>query len=438
VASLSLWVTIVAIDFTAVATALPTIATTFELDPVRAQWVLLAYRFPLIGLLLPAGRWAEGANLRQAFAVGVVGFAVASMLTATAPTFETLLGARALQGTFGAIIGALFLAIVSEVAKPTERGRVVGVTLTSGALGAIAGPALGGVLVMTLSWRGVFLLNLPICMLALLIAWRAIPSRGSFNQLRAPLLAEVALTLAAALSVFLALSSAASAGWDTAGTLLLVPAVMAASLWVRLPSTASVGQALRQRSLSGHLLARVFIAASSSTAFFLLPFLLQRVKGQSPSEMGAILTLFSLAMAVAAPFGGFAADRVGARFALVVASGLSIAGGFLVLPLDSGWDILEIGMRLGVFGLGIGLLGAPNQSAIIAASPALLIGTVSALSSLARNLGIALGPAIATTLWIERQFSVEAMRPAFALLVVLPILALVAVLATLNKSSGEP
>src|SRR5687768_8945476 len=130
VVALGLAVVIVAVDITAVATGLPVMAAAFNADPARAQWIVLAYSLPMIALILPAGRWVDGVNLRHAFILGAIGFALASALVAVAPTFEILLAGRAVQGAFGAVIGAMFLAVAAVVINPAERGQAMGLITT--------------------------------------------------------------------------------------------------------------------------------------------------------------------------------------------------------------------------------------------------------------------------------------------------------------------
>jgi len=212
VVALGLAVVIVAVDVTAVATGLPAMSATFDADPARAQWIFLAYSLPMIALILPAGRWVDDVNLRHAFLLGAIGFAVASALVGVAPTFEILLAGRALQGAFGALIGALFLAVAAEVVNPAQRGQAMGLITTVGPLGSIAGPALGGVIISTLGWPWIFYLNLPICAVAAYVGWRSIPSQGRLHGLRPGLLAEAVLAGGAALGLLLALNHAADRG----------------------------------------------------------------------------------------------------------------------------------------------------------------------------------------------------------------------------------
>jgi EmrB/QacA subfamily drug resistance transporter len=439
VIALGVAVFMAAIDLTIVAVALPAMGASFAVDPARAQWVILAYNLPMIALLLPAGRWVDGVNRRSAFVVAVVGFAGASALAGAAPTFELLLAARALQGGFGALTSALVLAIAAAVVHPSQRGRAMGVIATLGPLGSVAGPGLGGLLVAGPGWRWIFYLNLPVCALATLIARRSIPSQGRLSGLPASLAGDAVLTAAAALGLLLALDRSRDGGWARpAPLLLLLLAVLAVAGWSRLATATPVLQALRERALSGQLVALVLATTMVGAVYFLAPFLLQGVLGQSAAEAGAVLLAMPLAMAVASQLGGRVADRVGPRAAATVGGVLILAGGLLLVPLDPRWNGPEVTWRLALLGLGSGFFAGPNLSAIMTATPRSLIGTVSAVSALGRTLGFTLGPAIAVGLWAGRQLTPQAMRPAFLLVAVLPVLALVAVLATPRRGAPVP
>jgi MFS family permease len=294
-------------------------------------------------------------------------------------------------------------------------------------------------LLATTGWRWIFLINLPVCALALLVGWRAMPSQGRLAGLRISLLVEAVLTGAAALGLLLAVDQAAASGWSRPiPFLLIVLAVVALVVWWRLPSTRPVVGALRRPALSGQLAALVLLAAQNGTLFFLIPFLLQNVLGRSPAEAGAIFLAVPLALALAAQVSGRAADRFGPYPAMVVGLLLSAGGGLLLLPLDPSWGVLDVTWRLGLMGLGVGFISPPNQSAIMAAAPAGTIGAVSGLSGVSRNLGYALGPAFATVLWVGGQFAPDAMRPAFSLLLILPSLSLGIVLATRPRATAAP
>jgi DHA2 family multidrug resistance protein-like MFS transporter len=442
VVALGMAVFMAALDMTVVAVALPSIGKDFAATPALSQWVVLAYSLPMVALIVPAGRWADWVNLRRAFLLAITGFAVASALIGAAPALGVLLGGRVLQGAFGALISALVLAIAATVVRPQERGRAMGIVAMLGPLGAVTGPGLGGLLVAQLGWRSVFFINLPVCVVAMLLAARSIPGSGRLRAPRTALLGDAALVAVATLALLLALDVANDEGWaQPAPILLLLVTVGAVALWTRIPSAHPVIGVLRHRGLSGQLVGLVLVALVGGATYFLGSYLLQGMLGRNPGEAGAVLLAMPLAMAVASPLGGHAADRWGARIVAVIGVLVILAGALLLLPLDASWSGAQVAWRLAIIGIGSGLFSGPNSSAIMTTAPRTLIGTVSALSGLGRNLGFALGPAVGTLLWHDQEPTAAAMRPAFILLAAMPLLALIAIAGsrmTKPRSSAEP
>ena len=432
VVALGIAVLMAALDMTIVVIALPAIGEEFGAPPDAAQWLILAYNLPLIALMLPAGRWLEPVNRRTALVGAVSGFAITSALAAAAPSFELLLAARAVQGVFGALLSVSVLPIAAAVVHPSQRGQAMGVIAMLGPLGSIAGPGLGGLLVAGPGWRWIFFVNVPICLLAIALARSSVPSRGALRGVTADFVAETVTSGTAALSLVLALQRAPLDGWGSPlVVVLLAVALVAAATWTRLPnSRPAVGVLLRNAALSGQLLILLVGATSMGAGYFLISFFLQGPLGMASSIAGAVLLVLPLSIGAAAQFGGRAADRFGVRLPGTIGAALILAGGVLLLPLATEWRNVDIAVRLAVIGMGSGLLVGPNQAAIMAAAPPALMGTVGGLSSLARALGFALGPALATTLWWHGQLTPEAMRPAFALMAVLPAFLLAAVLIT--------
>jgi MFS family permease len=149
---------------------------------------------------------------------------------------------------------------------------------------------------------------------------------------------------------------------------------------------------------------------------YLPPFFLQNGLHASLQEIGVTLLVRGLVMGAVAPLGGFLADRWGTR-PLSLLAGLCVGAGLLLLlPLDTGWSLADVAWRLGLIGLGMGLFSGPNQSAIMGFAPRHVMGTVSGLSGLGRNLGFALGPALATIAWTVGGSGITGIRTGLLLL----------------------
>jgi MFS family permease len=163
------------LDSTVVNVALPTIGKSFDTSLASLQWTINAYTLTLAGLILLGGALGDRYGRRRVFVIGVVWFALASLLCGIAPNVEVLIAARALQGIGGALLTPGSLAIIQASFHPDDRARAVGAWSGLGGVASAIGPFLGGWLVDAVSWRWVFLINLPLAVVTVVVALRAVP-----------------------------------------------------------------------------------------------------------------------------------------------------------------------------------------------------------------------------------------------------------------------
>jgi MFS family permease len=170
------------IDTTVVNVALPVIQRDFHTSTSDAQWIADAYLLVLSALILAGGSLGDRLGHVRVFGAGVALFALASLWCGAAGSTTQLIAARALQGAGAAMLVPGSLAIIAATFPREERGRAIGTWSSLTALAIIAGPLLGGVLVQTISWRAVFLINLPIAAVVLLIVWKRVPPEAGERQ----------------------------------------------------------------------------------------------------------------------------------------------------------------------------------------------------------------------------------------------------------------
>ncbi|MEU3843788.1 MFS transporter [Streptomyces sp. NPDC028635] len=167
------------LDMNIVNVALADIADGLHVSAATAQWAVLGYQLPVVALLLPVGRWLDGVGMRSALLVANAGFGLCSALAAAAPWAPWLIAARLAQGAFGAVLFVLMPLLALRSVRPELRGRAMSVPATLGPLGAVTGPAVGGLLLDHLGWRAVFLVKVPFCLLALVVAMGVPPLERS-------------------------------------------------------------------------------------------------------------------------------------------------------------------------------------------------------------------------------------------------------------------
>ncbi|MDI9888919.1 MFS transporter [Streptomyces sp. HNM0645] len=384
------------LDMNIVNVALAEISRDLDVTAATAQWVVLGYQLPVVALLLPVGRWLDGAGRRSAVLAATAGFGLCSALAAAAPWAGLLVTARLAQGAFGAVLFVLMPVLAVGSVRPELRGRAMSVPATLGPLGAVTGPAVGGLLLDGLGWRAVFLVKIPFCLLALVVAWRAMPRDRGPRLPRTRALPDVALVATGVTVLLVALTLAAG---DSSWLALTVAAVPPLWLWLRGEGGRPVTGVLRTPGLPAAHGAVLALATGFAATHYVVALYLQRVNGVSATATGLTVLAFPLGMGLAGPLGGRLADRYGARPVAAVGAVVTSAGLLLLVPVDGGWSPGGVACRLALAGLGMGLGGGPTQALVMGAAPPERVATVGSTVQLARSLGFTLGPALATAAW---------------------------------------
>ena len=382
---------------------LPDLEQAFGASVRAVSWVAIAYLLVIAATLPVFGRLGDMFGRKRLYCGGFAVFVAGSALCGLAPNLGLLIAARIVQGLGATLIQANSVAIVVAAAGARRRGQALGVQSAAQAIGLGLGPVLGGAIIVALGWRWVFWINVPVGIVGVLLGLAFLPSTAPARRDR----------------------------FDGAGAALLVPA-LAAILFAlnRLGSTTThvalvAGVALAGFVLLGAFVARerhraaplvdlrlfanlTFTASSIATllsyailfgVFFVLPFVFERVYGESALTAGLMLTLIPVALGVMAPFSGALADRFGAR--IVTVAGMLLVLASLVLLVvalaDASAGLTLTAVSLVVLGVGLGTFTAPNNSAIMAAAPAEESGQAGSLLNVMRALGMSFGIAVAST-----------------------------------------
>ncbi|MBP1706186.1 MAG: drug resistance transporter, EmrB/QacA subfamily [Chloroflexi bacterium] len=375
--------------------SLPRIAESFGIDIATVEWVVVAYLLTIGSLILPIGRAGEILTFRRVYLAGFALFTAASVLCGLAPSEGALILSRVVQGVGAAMLMAMGPAIVARTFGPGERGRALGINAISVSIGLSLGPALGGLLTELGSWRAIFLVNLPVGIVAILWAARVLAveppgRRQSFD------LPGSALSASAAFCLLLALSQGQSWGWTSPAVLGLLVLFVALGIafigWERRAVQPMIDLALfRIRAFSAGLASVVIMFAALFTATFLLPFMLQDAAGFSPLEAGLLLTPVPIMAACVAPFSGALSDRIGSRLPASLGMALTTLGILSLTQLPAQFTPPDLVWRLALIGIGHGLFMSPNTSAVLGSVLPSRLGTASGTLAHARIDGQALG-----------------------------------------------
>ena len=383
------------LDATVVNIALPAIGEDFDAGLAGLQWTVNAYALTLAGLLLFGGSLGDHLGRRRVFVWGVVWFAVASLLCALAPSIETLIAARAIQGVGAALLTPGSLALIEASFHPDDRGAAIGAWAGLAGVSTAVGPFLGGWLVEAVSWRLIFLINLP---LAAIVVWAARRVPESSNPgVRGQRLDYLGATLAALglAGVTYALTEGPSGGWGAGDTVTLgVLGVVALAAFIVVEAR-SAHPMLPLDLFRSHL----FSAANAMTfvvygalgaALFLLPIQLQQVAGYSPLKAGTSLVPMTLVMLVLSSRAGRLSQRIGPRIPMSV--GPVVGGIGLALLVRIGPDadyVTDVLPGVLVFALGMSLTVAPLSVTVLGAAGPARAGVASAVNNaVARVAGL--------------------------------------------------
>ncbi|PKB78326.1 MAG: hypothetical protein BZY88_19000 [SAR202 cluster bacterium Io17-Chloro-G9] len=398
------------IDHGTVIVALPEIEAHFGADLPTVKWVIIGYFLSISVLLLPMGRLGDMIGRRRVFILGFSIFVLASALAGASRWLDlpTLITAKAIQGIGSAMIQGNGMAIIISVFPGGERGKALGYHLTVVGVGAIVGPAFGGLLISIWGWPSIFFVNIPlglfIVVLSLMILRDEPLSTGAVPGQRPSFDWPGALFSGAALLAFLlAVGNGDRVGWASAPILTgagASVALLAVFIWWEL-RTESPMLDLR---LFGRKLFSLGVAAGwmmflgSAGSRFLLPFYLQRLLELSPREVGLLMIAPALCIVAMGPISGRLSDRYGWRWLTVAGTALGAAAWFaLAANLTESSPVVFIVLMLMVQSAGMGLFISPNISSIVSSVDRSSYGVVSSLTHLIRNSGDVTSIALATT-----------------------------------------
>jgi EmrB/QacA subfamily drug resistance transporter len=396
------------LDGTVVNVALPTIQRSLGGGLAAQQWVANSYLLTLGSLILIGGSLGDLFGERRVFALGVAGFGVASLLCAIAPTIETLIAARALQGIAGAALTPSALAVIVNTFSESERGRAIGSWTAWGGIATVVGPLAGGELLAIASWRWIFIINLPLVVLCIALIEIAIPRMGrrKMDGRHIDVVGALLCALGLAGPVF-ALIEQPRLGWSSPA--VIAPLLTGAAL---LAVFTLYESRARDPMLPLHLFRRRNFAAGNvetfamyaglAILFFFLTIFLQQVGGYTPLQAGLATLPATIIMFLLSRRFGMLADRFGPHF--FMSAGPLIAAGGLVLmeligaPVHYAGEVLP---GLLVFSLGLSMTVAPLTAAVLAGSEkeaGIASGVNNAIARVAGLLGIAaVGAAIAAS-----------------------------------------
>ncbi|TDD91423.1 DHA2 family efflux MFS transporter permease subunit [Actinomadura darangshiensis] len=386
-------------DATMTNIAYNTLLKEFDTSLLTIQWITTGYLLAMAAVMALCGWALDRFGARTMWITSIAVFLLGSVLCGIAWDAPALIAFRLVQGLGGGMVLPLGMAILAQEAGPSRLGRVMGVMGVPSALGPVLGPVLGGVIVDDWNWRWIFFINVPVCVAAVVLAWRTMPTRRSPNAGRLDVLGLLLLSPGCAVVVF-ALTEAGRYG-SFADRHVVLPLVIGFALL-----TAFSVHALRTDApiLDLRLLKVRSFLSSSTVLFFasvalfgavgVLPLYYQQARGHSVLEAGLLLAPQGLGMAVSLFAVGRLADRAAPR--LLVSCGLTLtaAGSIVFTQLGTHTDEVLLSGALVLSGAGIGMVMVPAMAAAIRDIPGAAIPRASAANRIIMQLGSSFGSAV--------------------------------------------
>lgn len=390
---------LVQLDATIINTALPAIKRAFEMSESQSLWVADAYMVIFGGLLLLAGALGDRFGRRKMLIVGMAIFVAASIGVAFSPDANFLIVGRGLQGLGGALVIPQTLSILTAVFPREERGRAIGIWAGAMGFGMAFGPLVGGVLVDTIGWAGVFWVPAPIAALCML-GMATVPESRSLQHTKLDVPGAITGTIAMVAIVF-AIIEGIQKGWSDplilgSFAVAIVSTVLFIIVERRTDQPLLPMAFFRQRDFTGSMIGMFFIMFALMGVMFYMPQFFQLVQGMSAAESGARLMPLAIMMMFFAPVAARLLPVLGPRFMLFWAPAVHGGGALLIFSFVLGVDTPYWMIALGLAFLGMG--GAMHMPATtdtaMASVPVDLAGKASAVNNAGRQLGGTLAIAI--------------------------------------------
>lgn len=432
--------------------ALPTLAGAFSASFREVQWIVLAYLLAITALIIGVGRLGDITGRRRLLLAGIALFTAASVVCAVAPTLWLLIAARAAQGLGAAIMMALTMAFVGDTVPKAKTGSAMGLLGTMSAIGTALGPSLGGALIAGLGWRAIFLVNLPLGLLTLLLAYRHLPvdprrpgaDRPRFDHAGTLLLA---LTLAAyALAMTLGRGS-----FGPLNLALLLVAALGLGLFVLVQARATSPllrlAMFRDPVLTTSLAMSVLVSTVLMATLVVGPFHLSRALGLDAATVGLVLSVGPLVVALTGVPAGRLADRLGARRLTIFGLLGMAAGSILLATLPASLGIPGYLVPIVVMTAGYALFQTANNAAVMTDLRPSQRGVISGMLNLSRNLGLITGASVMGAVFALASATTDittappgavaaGMRTTFAVAAILIVAALAAAVGTRHARSA--
>jgi EmrB/QacA subfamily drug resistance transporter len=381
----------VILDNTVVNVALPTLGRVMNADLSVLQWVITGYMLAQAAVIPLSGWLSDRFGARQVYLTSLVLFTLGSVLCGLAVNAEILIAFRVLQGLGGGMLMPIGMAVLYRLTPPDRRGAIMGLFGLPLMVAPALGPLLSGYLLEFADWRLIFLINLPVGLLALLIGLRALPPIPAGRMAGALDRVGIVLGPLAFASLSFGISQSTSAGWTAVSTLGgIAVGIVALALFVRrelhIADPVLDLRVFRSRDFTLGILTQWAGFGAMFGTFFMVPLYLQQVRGYGALETGLFTLPMAIASAVFMQIGGRVFDRVGVRPPVLVGMALIGTAMLLLTGLNGSTTGEDLRLPLVLMGAGMGSMMMALNTHLLNSAPRELVGRVTSLTSALQNV----------------------------------------------------
>jgi len=405
-AAVGMGIFLATIDGSIVNVALPTLVQDFGADFATVQWVVLAYLLTVTTLMLSVGRLADMIGKKPPYTWGFIIFTIGSVLCGLSWSIQVLIVFRILQAIGAAMVMALGMAIVTEAFPPGERGKAIGISGSLVSVGIVVGPTLGGILIEALSWHWIFIVNLPVGIIGTWMVIRFVPALRPAGGQSFDIWGGLVF-FATLLTFLLALTVGQQIGFAALPVLaLFLVSVLLLLVFIYIEGTTRYPmldlKIFQDRHFSVSMITAVITFISIAGAIFLMPFYLENVLGYNPRQVGLLLAVVPVVLALVSPVSGGLSDRFGTRSISVIGLALLTIGYAAMRTLTTQTTALGFILRFLAVGIGMGVFQSPNNSAIMGSASPERLGVTSGTLAIARTSGQITGIALLGSVWVNQ------------------------------------
>lgn len=397
------------LDSSIVNVALPVMSEKLSVSMASIEWVVTSYLIIIVGTILIFGRLADIKGKTTIFKLGIIIFTIGSLSCGLSNSLIMLVFSRVLQAIGAAGTMSTSQGIITHVFPSNERGRALGLNGTFVALGSMIGPPVGGIIVSILSWQYIFLINVPIGILAFIFAMRTLPKSETNLNEKLDIKGGVLFGLTMVL-LFGALTLGKEIGYDNKAIIIsFIIAIVLFILFIIVER--KMDEPLLKLEIFNNSLFSLsvfcafisFVAISCSN--IILPFYLQYVMKLSPSFTGILMMVSPIILSIVAPMSGYISDKIGSEVLTFLGLIGTSLGLFLISTLNQYSHLGALIAFIAIMTLGNGMFQSPNNSLVMSTVDKSNLGIAGSINALVRNLGMVFGISLSTTLLYNRMSS---------------------------------